>query len=281
VVKVSVVIPVHNCERYVREAIDSVLNQTYKDVEVIVINDGSTDKTEEMLREYGDKIGWKSQENKGQASAVNEGFRMAKGEYIAYLDADDVCLPERFDNQVRYLDDHGDVGLVYSDCYQIDEYGKIVRTIRSRPHDKFVLLQGNYVARSAVMHRRECLNAVGLFDESITGDDDWDMWIRISEEFGMGYIGKPLMGYRVHGANISLMRPARLSRGRRMRVRILEKTYERRERPFWLKLILMRAKIEWRIGKIPLLGERFPLVWWGVRKVLDKIENITLPLIVR
>jgi teichuronic acid biosynthesis glycosyltransferase TuaG len=281
VVTVSAIVPVHNCEDYVREAIDSVLNQTYKDFEVIVINDGSTDKTEEILRQYGDKIRWKSQENKGQASAVNEGIKMAEGRYIAYLDADDVCLRERFENQVEYLCRHPDVALVYSDSYEIDGHGQILRTRKSRPHDGFVLLQTNYIGRSAVMHKRECLDEVGLFDESITGDDDWDMWIRISEEFEMRYTGRPLVKYRVHGGNVSLTRPGRLGRGRRMKVRILERAYERRERPFWLKLMLMRAKIEWRIGKIPLVGERFPLVWWGVCRTLDKAENIILPFIGR
>ena len=275
-VKVSIIIPVYNGERYVSEAIDSVLNQSYKDFEIIVIDDDSKDNTSNILRTYGKKIRWKSQENKGQASALNEGIKMAKGRYIAYLDADDVCLPERFENQVEYLDAHSNVGLVYSDFYQINGNGETQRIMKSHPHDKFVLLQNNYIPRSTVMHKRECLNGVGLFDESITGDDDWDMWIRISERFGMGYIGKPLVKYRVHKGNISLLRPKRLDRGRYMKMRILEKTYERRERPFWLKLILIRAKIEWRIGKIPLLGESFPPVWWRVDKVLDCVERILI-----
>ena len=274
--KVSVIIPVYNGERYISEAIDSVLNQTYKDLEIIVVNDGSTDNTVEILKEYDDKIRCKSQGNKGQASAINEGIKMAKGKYIAYLDADDVCLPERFENQVKYLEEHPNVGLVYSDCYQIDENGKIQRIIKSQPHDNFVLLQKNYVPRSAVMHKRECLDEVGLFDERITGSDDWDMWIRISEKFEMGYIGKPLVKHRVHGGNISLTRPKRLDHWRYTRMRILEKAYERRERPFWLKLILMRAKIEWRIGKMPLLGERFPTVWWVVDRILDYVERILI-----
>jgi hypothetical protein len=161
-----------------------------------------------------------------------------------------VCLPERFENQVKYLDEHSNVGLVYSDRYQINENGKNQRIIKTHPHDKFVLLQNNYIPRSAVMHKRECLNGVGLFDESITGDDDWDMWIRISEKFEMGYIGKPLVKYRVHKENISLIRPKRLDYCRYTKVKGLEKTYERRERPFWLKLILIRAKIEWFGGEL-------------------------------
>lgn len=275
-VKVSIIIPVYNGERYIREAVDSALNQTYKDFEIIVIDDGSKDNTPNILENYDNKIRWKSQKNRGQAFAINEGINMAKGKYIAYLDVDDVCLPERFENQVEYLDAHSNVGLVYSDFYQINGNGETQRIMKSHPHDKFVLLQNNYIPRSTVMHKRECLKGVGLFDESITGDDDWDMWIRISERFGMGYIGKPLVKYRVHKGNISLLRPKRLDRGRYMKMRILEKTYERRERPFWLKLILIRAKIEWRIGKIPLLGESFPPVWWRVDKVLDCVERILI-----
>ena len=275
-VKISIIIPVYNGEKYIREAVDSALNQTYKDFEIIVIDDGSKDSTPNILETYGSKIKWKSQENKGQASAINEGIKMAKGEYIAYLDADDVCLPERFENQVKYLDEHSNVGLVYSDSYQINENGKIQRIMKSRPHDNFVLLQNNYIPRIAVMHKRECLNGVGLFDESITGSDDWDMWIKISEKFKMGYIGKPLVKYRVHKENISLIRPKRLDHWRYTKMRILEKTYERQERPFWLKLILIRAKIEWGIGKIPLLGERFPTVWWGGDKVVDCVERILI-----
>jgi len=273
VVKVSIIIPVYDGEKYIREAVDSALNQTYKDFEIIVIDDGSKDNTPNILETYGSKIKWKSQENKGQASAINEGINMAEGKYLAYLDADDVCLPERFENQVKYLDEHPNVGLVYSDRYQINENGETQRIMKSQPHNNFVLLQDSYIPRSAVMHKRECLDAVGSFDESITGSDDWDMWIRISEKFEMGYISKPLVKYRVHKENISLIRPKRLDHWRYTKMRILEKTYERRERPFWLKIVLIRAKIEWRIGKIPLLGE-FPIVWWMGDKVLNYVERI-------
>lgn len=275
-VKVSIIIPVYNGEKYVSEAIDSVLNQTYKDFEIIVIDDGSKDNTLNILRMYRDKIKWKSQENRGQASAINEGINIAKGKYIAYLDADDVCLPERFEKQVEYLDEHPNVSLVYSDRYNINENEEIQGIFNSRPHDNFIILQQNYISRSVVMHKKECLDKVGLFDESITGSDDWDMWIRISEKFEMSYINKPLVKYRVHKENISLIRPKRLDYGRYTKMKGLEKTLKRRESPFWLKLILIRAKIEWRIGKIPFLGERLPIVWWVVDKVLDCVERILI-----
>lgn len=92
------------------------------------------------------------------------------------------------------------------------------------------------------MHRKECLDKVGSFDENITGDDDWDMWIRISEKFETDHIKKPLVKYRVHGGSTSLVRPKRLEYRRYTKMRILEKTYERRKNSFWLKLKVLRGK---------------------------------------
>ena len=275
-VKVSVIIPVYNGEKYIREAIDSVLNQSYKDFEVIVIDDGSKDNTLRIIKRYNRKIRWKSQENKGQASAINEGIKMAKGEYIAYLDADDVCLSERLKIEAKYLDEHPNVGLVYSGFYQINSTGEIQRVIRAHPHNSFLLLQKNYIGRSTVMHRKECLDKVGLFDETISGDDDWDMWIRISEQFGVGRIEKPLVKYRVHGENISLVRSKRLAYRRYITVRILEKTYKRRKN-LWLKLKVLRAKAERKIDQmLPILGEKFPWIWGGADKVLDSVERMAI-----
>jgi len=275
-VKVSVIIPVYNGEKYIREAIDSVLNQSYKDFEVIVIDDGSKDNTLRIIKRYNRKIRWRSQENKGQASAINEGIKMAKGEYIAYLDADDVCLSERLKIEAKYLDEHPNVGLVYSGFYQINSTGEIQRVIRAHPHNSFLLLQKNYIGRSTVMHRKECLDKVGLFDETISGDDDWDMWIRISEQFGVGRIEKPLVKYRVHGENISLVRSKRLAYRRYITVRILEKTYKRRKN-LCLKLKVLRAKAERKIDQmLPILGEKFPWIWGGADKVLDSVERMAI-----
>jgi glycosyltransferase involved in cell wall biosynthesis len=273
-VKVSVIVPVYNGEKYIREAIDSILNQSYKDFEVIVIDDGSIDNTLSIVKECDGKIRWKSQENKGQASAINEGIKMVKGEYVAYLDADDVCMPQRLEIQVKYLDEHPGVGLVYSGLCQVNSIGKIQRTIKAVPYDHFVLLQTDYIARSTVLHRKKCLDEVGLFDESITGDDDWDMWIRISEKFRVGYIAEPLVKYRVHGENISLRRPKRLAYRRYTKVRILEKAYERKKSS-WLKIRMLRARAESKIGQVlPIIDEKFPGIWRRAGEVLDRIEKM-------
>lgn len=276
-VKVSVIIPVYNGEKYIYEAIDSILNQAYQDFEIIVIDDGSTDNTPKILKEYGSKIKWKSQENKGQASAINEAIKMANGEYIALLDSDDVYLPNKLEIQISYLDRHQKIGLVYSNRYLINADGKIIGMRRSSRPDNILLLQENYIPRSTVVHRKKCIDKVGMYDESISGNDDWDMWIRISEKFKMGYIDKPLVKYRVHGKNISLTRPNRLDHGSKVKILLFEKAYERRGQPSWLKFKIIRTKIERKIGKIwPLSDERVTSFWWGVDKVLDCVERILI-----
>jgi glycosyltransferase involved in cell wall biosynthesis len=282
-VKVSVIVPVYNGEKYIREAIDSILNQSYKDFEVIVIDDGSKDNTLSIIKEYAGKIRWKSQKNKGQASAINEGIKMAKGEYVAYLDADDVCMPQRLEIQVKYLDEHPDVGLVYSSFCQVNSIGKIQRIIKAVPYDHFVLLQKDYIARSAVMHRKKCLDKVGLFDEGITGDDDWDMWIRISEKFGIGHVERPLVKYRVHGEQISLVRSKKLAYRRYTTMRIVEKACARRKNSFWLKIKLLRAKVERKIGEtFPILDKNFfARIWRGADIVLDWVERTLIRISMR
>ena len=272
-VEVSIIIPVYNCEKFIHDAIESALDQTAKNCEVVVIDDGSTDNTTNILRSYGDRITCKIQERQGQAAAINKGVKVSAGEYIAYLDSDDMCLPERLEEQLRYLHNHPDVGLVYSDSYQIDENARITSILKSRPMEQFSLLQSNYIARSSVMHRGNCLRHVGLFDVVITGSDDWDMWIRMSEQYRLGYIEKPLVKHRIHKNNISLTRPKKLGYGRWTRMIIIQKCSRRQNKHLGLKVMLLRARIVWVLGKIPVLGERIPRLWSGLEKVFIWIER--------
>ena len=271
-VKVSVIIPAYNAERYIREAIDSVLNQTFKDFEIIVIDDGSTDNTSKILESYGNKIRWKSQENKGQASAQNEGIKIAKGDYLAYLDADDIYFPKILETQVKYLDKHSDAGLVYSDYYQIDDK-KILKIAKSQPFDYLLLLQNNYICKSTVMHRRECLVCANLFDESINGRDDWDMWVRISEKFKAGYINKPLVKYRVHEDSWTHSLPNEQDNLRYCHIKIIKKTYKRRGKPFWLKIQIIRTMV---IGKVTLEIMKIKEMLGKVHPVCRKFGSVVL-----
>jgi glycosyltransferase involved in cell wall biosynthesis len=208
---------------------------------------------------------------------------MADGEYIAYLDADDVCVPERLEVEVKYLDEHLNVGLMYSGYYHINSVGEVKRIVKARPYDNLLLLQKDYIARSTVMHRRKCLDEVGLFDESISGDDDWDMWVRISEKFGVGYVERPLVKYRVHGEQISLVRPKKLAYRRYTTMRIIEKACARRKDSSWLKLKLLRAKVERKIGEtFPILDKNFfARIWRRADRVLDWMERMLIRISMR
>ena len=112
---VSVIIPVYNSERYISEAVESVLNQTYRNLQVIVINDGSTDGTERALEPYMDHINYFFQENRGVAAARNVGIRSSRGRHIAFLDSDDIWMPEKLENQVSYMIGHPEFKFLYSD----------------------------------------------------------------------------------------------------------------------------------------------------------------------
>lgn len=273
--KVSVIIPTFNAGEFLRTALDSVLSQEISDVEVIVVDDGSTDATPEILRAYGRRIVWKSQMNCGQASAINEGLRMASGRYVALLDADDVSLPERLGAQAKILDDCPEVALVYSDRYQIDKDGRVSGLIPSRPFDKFILLQRNYIPRSSVMIRRQILDVVGLFDQRNSGNDDWDMWVRISELALLLHVPKPLVKYRIHERNISLTRPRRLDFYRWTRLTMLLSVRERIGRTWWLDLMVGRAWAVWRLGAIsPEIGERFPRLWSRIDRIMELVEMV-------
>lgn len=276
--KVSVIIPTYNQDKYLCEAIDSMLGQTYKDFEIIVINDGSTDNTEKILGEYGDKIKWKSQKNKGSAVARNSGISMAKGEYITFLDSDDVAMPNRLELSVDYLDKHPAVGLVYTDYYQVNERGELMKLTAACGHG-LLLIQANYVPMGSCMCRSECIDTVGVFDADTLGSCDWDMWIRIAERYSIHRIPKPLYKRRMHSNQTSL-RPNRMDYERKLQIRILEKAYDRRGKPFWLKAKIIRAKVERQIERLyPFSDNSYDVFFWAcVDSVLDQVERVIFRL---
>lgn len=203
--KVSVIIPTYNRPRWLPEAIESVLDQTYPHIEVIVVNDGSTDNTEQVLDPYMDRIVYIYKENGGPGSAVNAGIMAAEGEYIARVDDDDRFLPEKVEFQVEMLQKGPHLGLVATDHHIIDAEGEIVET-REVPdfsrHGAFLrLLRDCVFSQPTVMVRKECYDKVGLYKNTYA--QDYDMWIRIARHYPVGVIHKPLAMYRRHGSNRS------------------------------------------------------------------------------
>jgi glycosyltransferase involved in cell wall biosynthesis len=208
--KVSVVIPAYNAMKYLPETVDSVFKQTYHNFEVLIINDGSTDNTDHwasQLSQKEPKVKLISQPNQGVQKARNRGIKEARGEYIAFLDADDLWEPTKLQKQVDALDRNLAAGLCYTWTALADEQGKATgRVIASRAEGNVwqQLTEINFVCcGSTPLIRRSCFDTTGLFAEDLRFSEDWDMWLRIALKYPFVVIKEPLIRYRQHEAGIS------------------------------------------------------------------------------
>lgn len=231
--KVSVIIPCYNHGRYLGEAVHSVLDQTFPDFEVIIVDDGSTDSTPEVARGCADSRVWYVwQENKGLPGARNTGIRASSGEYVAFLDADDLFLPGKLEAQVCFLDEHPEVGLVVGGWIETDEQGKALRMVEPW-HWKPDLglaecVLGVPVTPGTVLVRRCWLDTVKLFDERLDSNEDQDLYLRLVAD-GCRFVWLPelLCRRRVHGRNMS----RNAGRMRETALAVLDKLYARPDLP--------------------------------------------------
>jgi glycosyltransferase involved in cell wall biosynthesis len=204
---VSVIIPTYNRAEFIAETVESVLNQTYSNIETIIVDDGSTDNTRDVLKKYQDKIDYIYQDRSERSKARNEGVRHSQGDYIAFLDSDDVWFPTKIEKQVQILDEKPVVGVVYTGVQYIDTHGDpYVGEIswdvlkRKRPSLYEDLMTHNVISgsSSSVMIRRHCMDRVGLFDESMNACEDLDLWRRLAQHFAFYKIESPLVKLRIH-----------------------------------------------------------------------------------
>jgi len=201
---VSIIVPCHNGARFLPEALDSAFAQTHPAIEVIVVDDGSTDGTPAVLERYAGRVRALRQPNRGPSAARNAALEIARGDYIAFLDADDRFLPDKVARQAAVLDARPDVGLVYSGWRFIDEEGRVLPG-EGRPRGEGDLLPGlvlgNPIHPLAALVRRPLVTEVGGFDETLWGCEDWDLFLRLSRR-GMRWapIDESLGDYRVHAA---------------------------------------------------------------------------------
>jgi glycosyltransferase involved in cell wall biosynthesis len=203
-VLVSAIIPVYNGAPFVREAIESVLAQTYSPIECLVIDDGSTDDTPAILATFGSSISVVRQSNAGVSSARNTGVRAARGDAVAFLDADDCWTPDKIERQVAALRGFPNVGLVYSGFEVVDaELRPLHRIMPSRWEDRMwgvVLLEGLGIGLSFTgMIRREVFDVVGPFDVRLSTSADAEYAWRVSRQFDVLGVDAPLALYRQHG----------------------------------------------------------------------------------
>lgn len=203
--RVSVVIPTFNCDRFIRRTVDSALMQTYRDFEVLVVDDGSTDDTRTILAGYGSPVRYIFQENQGASAARNTALESASGEFIAYLDADDLWASDKLAQQVEYLDAHPACGLVHSEVAVIDEQDSVVHarfneeTQRSVPQGACLreVLQRSHIQTLTVVERRTAFDRAGKFDLRLPVAQDYLHWIQVVlEGYEIGYLSEPLGMYR-------------------------------------------------------------------------------------
>jgi len=204
-VRVSVIIPTYNRADLLKEAIDSVLEQTWREFEVIVVDDGSTDATGDAVRPYGGRVRYVYKENGGPSSARNVGIREAKGTYVAFLDSDDLWEPEKLKVQMGFMLEHPEVKLTCTDSSLIGSGGKRERRLsRDLVGNLFPLLYSNsFVRTSTVVMARECFQEIGYFDERYRSAEDYDLWLRVARRYPIAYLSRPLVRYRKQEDNVS------------------------------------------------------------------------------
>lgn len=205
--RVSVVIPTYNSAAFLGETVESILAQNYRDFEVIVVDDGSTDDTVTVLAPYKNRISYYYQENQGESVARNWAVNLAQGEYIAFLDSDDLWLPSKLERQITEMDRFPQAVLAYAHSYLIDAAGHRIsrpdsdKTAQGQPgmHDIFeTLLMSNIVTHpGTVMVRRKYLLETGGFDPDIQWGEDWDLWLRLALRGPFVFIPEPLACYRL------------------------------------------------------------------------------------
>ena len=206
---ISVIIPTFN-SRYIVEAIQSVISQTYSNWEIVVVDDGSTEDTEAIIKQCWKKIKYIRQDNKGPASARNLGVTAANGEFIAFLDADDIWLEGKLDEQLKYMQENPNIGLSYTDYSVFDESGtkcpsafQLLEADKHRVRTFRDLILHPVVWTSTVMVKRDVFERVGGFDESMSRGEDYDLWLRIAAHGAIDGIPKVLAKYRRHADSLS------------------------------------------------------------------------------
>lgn len=198
---VTIVTPSYNQGKFIRHTIDSVLSQSYPNIEYIVMDGGSTDDTLDILKSYGNRIRWFSEKDRGQSHAINKGFQMAKGEIVAWLNSDDMYEPNAVQTAVSFMQAHPDISLVYGKGYIIDENNqKLKEFFYAQPFDLWVLAYyWDFILQPTTFFRREPLERFGYLKEKLNWVMDWDLWLQYGLYEKVGYIEEFLACTREYG----------------------------------------------------------------------------------
>ena len=204
---VSIILPVYNGAQMVCAALESAFAQTFQDFEIIAIDDGSTDDSAQILGSFEPRIRVLNQKNGGASKARNLGIESARGEWVAFLDADDIWEPQKLEKQVELMRQNPKTGVSFSECLYFDENREWNADFGARvPAMSAIfeaMLSEHFIAMSSVMVRRECFQKVGVFDESLVGCEDYNLFLRLARQFQFRFLAEPLVKLRCHDGNLS------------------------------------------------------------------------------
>jgi glycosyltransferase involved in cell wall biosynthesis len=211
--KVSVIIPTYNRAQSIGRSVDSVLKQSYQDFEIIVVDDGSTDNTRDILFSFGNHIKCIRQDNKGPSTARNVGINASKGEYVAFLDSDDYFMKSNLETKISFLQSNPQIGWVYSDWAYVDDEDNDIEKGSSKFRYSEKKLNGNifeellksrnFISPCTVVVRKSILEDIGHFDPLIPSQEEYDLWLRISLKYPVYYVDKVLVAVTLHPASLS------------------------------------------------------------------------------
>lgn len=211
---ISIITPTYNRADFIAEAVQSVLDQTYQNFEHLIVDDGSTDNTREVLSPFlaDGRFKYFYQENQGQSVARNQALEHARGEFICFLDSDNVWLPIHLASQLAVFQETPDVDIVYGDGITIDEHGNEIRRKNIKRHSGYIafqMLKDNCVGMNMTMARRKCFEEMGGMSAKRRVADDYDLWLKFSSRYRFRYVPRYLAYYRVMDDQISSNKVAR------------------------------------------------------------------------
>lgn len=258
--RVSVLMSVYNGERFLKSSVESILGQRFADFEFIILDDGSTDSTWEILRKYSDRdpriVLVRNEQNIGLTKSLNRGLKVARGEYLARQDADDISFSNRLELQVKFLEENPDIALVGTDIEIIDENGKHLNE-RNYPsnHESItaeLLLKNHAIGHSTVMARLSALKELGGYDEKLPYAQDYDLWWRLSRKKKVANLPEILLQWRDT--------PGSISRDRRV---------EQLECIFSTSVVAIRESLK----DTTLDEEAYRRFWWAYHGYSDKLQK--------
>lgn len=278
--KLTVLMPVYNAAAFIGEAIDSVLNQTFRDFELLIVNDGSTDQTKEIIESYADnRICLVNQENKGIAKALNTGLQLAKGELIARFDADDICLPERLEKQLGFMEANTEYIVTGSEAEYITENGQHLFYFKCPAYtneeiNKIIRHTCPFI-HSTVMYRKNAVLKTGGYPVDAHNFEDHLLWIQMGGYGNYCNLPFPLLKVRLNPASLTMDEKWRGSRFRKLKQRILHRgtiTYEEGEE--LMSILKKQRKVKIQQGAYyTLCGKKFLLNNHEPRKARQQLRK--------